>query len=166
MFRQMRRKNQELTYSQAVEILKRAKTGVLAVFGDDDYPYAVPLNYLYTDNKIIFHCAKSGHKIDAIKKHDKVSFCVIDKDDIMPEKFGTDFKSVIVFGKARILETDEIMPLIQAFTRKYCQFDDNTIQKEIDREFKLLCMAEIKIEHMTGKQASDFIRNADKSLQV
>lgn len=163
MFRPMRRKNQELTFEDNIEILKKGKTGILAVLGDNEYPYTVPLNYFYVDNKIYFHCAKSGHKIDAIRKNTKVSFCVIDKDDIVPEKYGTDYKSVIAFGRARIMEIDEMMPFIRMFTKKYCPFDKETIQKTIDKEFKLLCMVEINIEHITGKQAIDYIRKKDPS---
>ena len=119
MFRQMRRKNQALSNEDCIKILNNGKTGVLAVLGDDDYPYTVPLNYIYLNSKIYFHCAKSGHKIDAIKKHNKVSFCVIEKDEVVPEKFGTDYRSAVAFGKARIMEENEMMPVITAFTKKY-----------------------------------------------
>lgn len=158
MFRQMRRKNQALSNEDCMKILNNGKTGILAVLGDDDYPYTVPLNYIYLNSKIYFHCAKSGHKIDAIKKHNKVSFCVIEKDEVVPEKFGTDYRSAVAFGKARIMEENEMMPVITAFTKKYCPFGDDIIQKEIEREFKLLCMAEIEIEYLSGKQAIDFVR--------
>lgn len=167
MFRQMRRKNQELSKEENIEILKRGKTGILAVIGDDDYPYAVPLNYIYLDEKIYFHCAKTGHKIDAIQKNPKVSFCVVDKDEAVPEKYGTDYRSVVVFGRAEFLKEDEMMLFIQKFTKKYCpKNSDNDIQKEIDREFKLLCMVKINIEYMTGKQAIDFVRKANQKPAV
>ena len=111
MFREMRRNKQQLSCEECEEILRKSTAGVLAVSGDDGYPYAVPLSYVYCDNKIYFHSAKSGHKIDGIKNNSKVSFCVIAKDEIIPEKFTTYFRSVIVFGKARILESmDEILP--------------------------------------------------------
>ena len=105
MFREMRRNKQQLSNEECGEILRKSTAGVLAVSGDDGYPYAVPLSYVYCDNKIYFHSAKSGHKIDGIKNNSKVSFCVIAKDEIIPEKFTTYFRSVIVFGKARILES-------------------------------------------------------------
>lgn len=158
MFRQMRRKNQALTQEECEQILNEGKTGIMAVIGDNDYPYTIPLNYIYLNSKIYFHCAKTGHKIDSIKKHDKISFCVIDKDEVVPEKYGTDYRSVVIFGKARIMEEDEFMPVIKAFIKKYCPFDDSVIQKEIDKEIKLLCIVEIKIDHLTGKQAINFVR--------
>lgn len=159
MFRSMRRKNQALTLEECKEILFKGKTGILSVLGDDDYPYCVPLNFIYLNSKIYFHCAKEGHKIDAIKKHNKVSFCVIDKDEVVPEMFATDFRSIIAFGKARIMETDEMMPAILSFTKKYCQKASNdSIEKEINKDFGRLCMVEIEIEHLTGKQAIDYVR--------
>jgi len=154
----MRRINQELSKEECNEILNNGKTGILAVLGDENYPYTVPLNYIYLDSKIYFHCAKTGHKIDSIKNHNKVSFCVIEKDEVVPEKFGTDYRSVVAFGKARLMKENEFMPVIRAFTKKYCPFSEDVIQKEIDREFNRLCMIEIEIEHLTGKCAIDFVR--------
>ena len=81
----------------------------LALAGDDDCPYAVPISYAYSDSKLYFHGAKSGHKIDAIKRCDKASFCVIDKDDVVPEEYTTYFRSVIAFGKIRIMEEESEM---------------------------------------------------------
>lgn len=80
MFREMRRKGQALPKVSAEEMLIRGQTGVLAVLGDDDYSYALPLNYAYEKDRIYFHCARSGHKMDAIRRNGKVSFCVIDAD--------------------------------------------------------------------------------------
>lgn len=107
MFREMRRKKQALSKEVCERILKDGKTGVLVLLGDDDYPYAVPLNYSYESGKLYFHCAKSGHKIDAVKKCSKASFCVIAQDDIVPQEFTTYFRSVIVFGKVRIVSDEK-----------------------------------------------------------
>lgn len=81
-------------------------SGTLALHGDNGYPYAVPISYVYANGKIYFHSAVTGHKVDAILRDDKVSFCVVERDEIRPAEFTTYFRSVIVFGKARIL-TDE-----------------------------------------------------------
>lgn len=104
MFREMRRKKQILSNKENIEILESGTSGVLALLGDDEYPYAVPISYVYDNSKIYFHGAKEGHKIDAIRKCSKASFCVIARDEICPEKYATYFRSVIVFGKIRILE--------------------------------------------------------------
>lgn len=155
MFREMRRNRQSLDIGEIEKILENGTSGVLALIGDDDYPYAVPLSYLYADSKIYFHCAKEGHKIDAIKKCKKASFCVIGQDVVVPEKYSTNFRSVIAFGKIRILEEkDEILRTINALAIKYAPNDsEEGREKEIDRCFDRLCMLELDIEHMTGKES-------------
>ncbi len=89
MFREIRRKKQSLSEAETIEILQSCTSGVLAVSGDDDYPYAVPLSFAFKDGKLYFHFAKKGHKMDGIKKNDKVSFCVIQADDVHPKTFTT-----------------------------------------------------------------------------
>lgn len=158
MFREMRRNKQQLSFEECEEILKKSTAGVLAVSGDDGYPYAVPLSYVYCDNKIYFHSAKSGHKIDGIKNNSKVSFCVIAKDEIIPEKFTTYFRSVIVFGKARILESmDEILPAIRKLGMKYNP-DEEGCNEEIKRCLQALAVIEMDIEHMIGKEAIELTK--------
>lgn len=121
MFREMRRKKQELSYEECISVLNKCTSGVLAVEGDDGYPYTVPLSYYLNGDELYFHCAKIGHKLDSIKRNNKVSFCVIDKDEIIPEKFTTHYRSVIVFGKAKIVEyekecKDILMTLVEKNT--------------------------------------------------
>ena len=160
MFREMRRKKQILSNQENVELLEKETSGVLALLGDDEYPYAVPISYVYDNSKIYFHSAKEGHKIDAIRKCSKASFCVIAQDEIFPEKYTTYFKSVIVFGKIRILEDEnEIREAIERLAMKYHPTDsiENRIQ-EIAREWKALCMMELSIEHMTGKEAIEIAK--------
>lgn len=157
MFRKMRRFKQELTQEQTIDILKTCKTGILGVIGDNGYPYTVPINYVYQDNKIYIHCAKTGHKIDAIKSNNKVSFCVIERDDVVKEKLTTYYRSVIVFGTARILETDEeIFYAAESLGLKYSD-DKEHIQREIKQELNALACVEISIDHMTGKQSMDLV---------
>lgn len=106
MFRKTRRFKQLLSIEETVAVLNKGTSGVLAVIGDDGYPYTVPLSYVYCDSKIYFHSANRGHKIDAINQNSKVSFCVIDKDEVIQEEYTTYFRSAIAFGKARIIEDD------------------------------------------------------------
>lgn len=106
MFRKMRRNRQELSVEECLAILERGTCGVLAVSGDEGYPYAVPISYVYDNEKIYFHSAVSGHKIDALSRNDKVSFCVVDQDRIVPEEYTTCFRSVIAFGTLRILSEE------------------------------------------------------------
>ncbi len=160
-FRPMRRIRQLLPDDEAVKILRDATAGVLAVCGDGGYPYAVPVSYVYADGKIFFHSALQGHKIDAIRSNPKVSFCVIDKDDIKPQEFTTYFRSVIAFGKARIIEDDA--EKMAALRRLAARYSDSSVtpdmtDKEIAGGFNRLLMVEITIEHITGKEAIEFVR--------
>lgn len=159
MFRNMRRSKQVLSQEDCATVLNRGTSGVLAVAGDDDYPYAVPISYVYDENKIYFHCAKSGHKLDSIARNEKVSFCVIDEDKIVPEEYTTYFRSVIAFGKARILEEEvEKRAAIEKLAAKYTPDDESGRLAEIDKEFKALCMVEITIDHLSGKEAIEFVK--------
>lgn len=158
MFREMRRKKQLLSQEAATAVLGRGSAGVLAVYGDEGYPYAVPLSYVYSGNKIYFHCALTGHKLDAIRRNDKVSFCVIDQDAVVPEKYTTYFRSVIVFGRARVLEDEgEKRAALEALAARYTPDDEPGRLQEIDKSFKQVCMVELSIEHMTGKEAIELV---------
>ncbi|MGL5439219.1 MAG: pyridoxamine 5'-phosphate oxidase family protein [Filifactoraceae bacterium] len=162
MFREMRRFKQQLTDDEMLELLKNGKTAVLGVLGDDGYPYTVPVNYVYTNGKIYLHGAKAGHKIDSIKNYDKVSLCIVGKDDIVKEKLTTYFKSVIVFGRARILEKDEdIFFSAESLSLKYND-DKEFVDSEIRREWNILCCIEVTIEHMTGKEAIELTRTRER----
>lgn len=154
MFREMRRKKQEMSESMNMKVLQDGTSGVLALSGDDDYPYALPINYVFHEGKIYFHSAKSGHKIDAIRRHDKASFCVTDYEEIVPEKYTAYFRSVIAFGKIRVLEEEsEIRHAIEALAERFFPEDETGRREEIERSWDRLCMIELSVEHMTGKQA-------------
>lgn len=154
MFREMRRRAQALTDAQCEEILSRGSSGVLALAGDDGYPYAVPLSYVYTDGKIIFHCALVGHKIDAVQRSEKCSFCVIDRDDVIPEKLTTAYMSVIVFGEIRILEGDEKRRALEALAEKYNPSGPEN-SREIDSEWNATCVMELTPAHISGKRGKE-----------
>lgn len=163
MFREMRRKKQALPANENIELLKKGTSGVLAVSGDDHYPYAVPLSYVYVDSKIYFHSASEGHKLDAIKKNEKVSFCVIGQDAIQPELYTTYFRSVIVFGKARILtDPAEKRNAIELLAEKYSPTYEEGRKKEIDHLFDKLVMVEIDIKHITGKESLALLKQREK----
>lgn len=157
MFREMRRKGQALSLEECMAVLNRGTSGVLALSGDDNYPYAVPISYVYDGHKLYFHCAKSGHKIDAVRRNAKASFCVIDQDQVVPEEYTSYFRSVIAFGSLRILEDAlEKREAIEKLAVKYAPDDDAAHrQMVIDREWAPLCMLEMTIEHMTGKEAKE-----------
>ena len=161
MFREMRRKRQALNKTECEEILYKGSSGVLAVSGDNGYPYAVPLSYIYCGGKIYFHCAKSGHKLDAILRNPKASFCIIDRDEVAPDEYTSHFRSVIVFGQVRILnDEEEIRSAIEKLAIKYNPSgEESHRQKMIDKEYAGLCILELSVTHMTGKQAKELIKH-------
>lgn len=156
-FREMRRIKQQLTPEQCIEILRKNTYGTLSLSGEGGYPYGVPMNYVYENGKIFFHCAKSGHKIDAIKECDKVSFCVVDRCDVVKERLTAHYRSVIAFGRAKIPEEEkDISNAARVLGLKYND-DSEFVEKEITRSLNALCCIEITVEHMTGKQARELL---------
>jgi nitroimidazol reductase NimA-like FMN-containing flavoprotein (pyridoxamine 5'-phosphate oxidase superfamily) len=151
MFRELRRKEKKMSEEETLEVLKNGQEGVLATLGADGYPYAVPLNYACHNGNIYFHCAKTGHKIDNLAHHTKVSFCVVADAEIIPEKFSTRFKSVIAFGTAAEVFDGEkeagLLALVQRYSCDYIAEGKKYIASDINKTkvFK------IEIEHMTGK---------------
>lgn len=154
MFREMRRIGQQLPAGECEDILRRATSGVMAVYGDDGYPYTVPVSHVYEEGKIMFHCAKVGHKIDGIRRNEKVSFCVIAQDEVMPRERTTAYISVIAFGRARIVEDEaglrRIAELVgEKFAPGYLE-DCRRETDEVIAADRMYCV-EITVEHMTGK---------------
>ncbi len=152
MFRELRKKERKLSKEITEEILKKCTSGVLALAGDDGYPYGVPISYAYSEGKIFFHCAKEGYKVDAIKRNPKVCFTVIAQDDVIPEAYGNDFASVIVFGKASFIEDPEEMlkshiHIIEKYSSEYY---DGGIEY-FNKAKNAMRMVKIDIENITGK---------------
>lgn len=159
MFRPMRRFRQLLPEEETIAILKSATSGVLALSGDDGYPYAVPMSYTYREGKLYFHGAMEGHKIDAVKRSEKASFCVISKDDIVPAEVTTYFRSVIAFGRIRLLEGEEKIAGLRLLIDKYTETPEHVAagEKEIAEIGHRTVMMEFTIEHLTGKEARELM---------
>ena len=164
MFRPIRRAKQALDAQECAQILRRGTSGVLAVLGDGGWPYAVPLSYAFDGDRLYFHCAREGHKLDAIRREARASFCVVDRDDVKPEKYTTDFRSVIAFGRVRILEDEaQMRAAIDLLARRYFPEDsDEGRRRAIDREWDGLCMLAMEIEHMSGKEGKELARARGK----
>ncbi|MBR4448433.1 pyridoxamine 5'-phosphate oxidase family protein [Methanobrevibacter sp.] len=151
MFRKMRRSKQELTEEECIDILINEPRGVLALLGDYDYPYALPMSHVYVDGKIYFHGAHKGHKLDAVKKHSKVSYCVMDKGVKAEDSWWYTFKSVIVFGRIRTLtDNQEKTDKLTCLGDKFFPTHEKTVE-EINRLLDKTEVFEITIEHMSGK---------------
>ncbi len=155
MFRPLLRKKQELPYERCIEILKKERRGVLSVIGDDGYPYGMPLNHYYEeeDGCLYFHGGKTGHKIDALKNCDKVSYCVIGEG--VKEDWYYLVDSVIAFGKMSLVENEKtIEEKIRKLSR--CFTDDEAyIDGEIASSLKGTLMLKMKIEHISGKHIKE-----------
>ena len=156
MFRKMRRCKQQIPEAECLEILKNEPRGVLAVLGEDAYPYTVPLDFLYRDGKLYFHGAREGHKLDALRRHDKVSFCVMDAGYRREGEWALNIRSVIVFGRIRAMDYDEpgIEELLRALGNKYNP-DPEDVEKELRGHIHRVQMLELTIEHMTGKLVNE-----------
>lgn len=157
MFRKIRKKKNEIGMYQIKELLSGSRRGVLAVNGDDGYPYAVPINFFYDDNenKIIFHGAKAGHKIDSLKACDKVCFTVFGNETIRGEKWAPYMQSVVIFGRCQLIEDKAIaMKLLKEFAMKYYPSED-MVDAEISSDGAATQMFKIDIEHISGKEVQE-----------
>lgn len=153
MFRKMRRFKQQISETQCKDILKSEWRGVLSLLGDNNYPYGVPMNFYYDENEnaIYFHCAKEGHKIDAINNHNKCSFTVFDKGVKRENHWSLDITSVIAFGKIEIVKNREIAKeKVINLAEKYFP-DHSEIEQEMTAHFSRALCLKLTIEHMSGK---------------
>lgn len=151
MFRAMRRHAQQLERSECDRILLHQSRGVLSVLGDEGYPYGMPLNYVYDDESLLFHCARQGHKLDALDSCDKASFCVLD-DGVQNEgEWWLCFKSVIAFGRvSRVTDKEEIRHALHLLADKYFPQDYDT-ESDIARNLGQVVILRLSIEHLSGK---------------
>ncbi len=155
MFRKMRRFKQQISRDECIRLLKEQPRGVLSVIGDDGYPYGIPLDHWYSDNKLYFHCAKVGHKLDAIAACDKVSYCVMDEGYRRDGEWSLNINSVVVFGRMRIVENEEKkLEICTNLVRKFTD-DEEYLRKELSNAFSRVNCLELTIEHMTGKLVNE-----------
>ncbi len=157
MFREMLRIKQQISKEECVEILKAQKRGVLSVLGDDGYPYGMPINHYYCeeDGKLYFHGGTKGHKIDALRRCDKASFCVYDEGFRKEGDWALNIKSVIVFGRVEFVEDRETTYAIsRALSHKFTA-DEQYIEAEVQRAGPRTLLLAMTIEHMTGKLVNE-----------
>ena len=153
MFRKMRRFKQQISEQECIRVLKEQPRGVLSMLGDDGYPYGIPLDHWYSerDKKLYFHCAKVGHKLDAITACDKVSYCVMDEGYRRDGEWALNINSVVVFGTMGIVEDEDKKREICTNLVKKFTDDEEYLQKELNTAFSRVNCLELTIEHMTGK---------------
>lgn len=150
MIHEMRRNDRQLDHDTAEKILREGEYGILSTISEDNTPYGVPLSYAYADGVIYFHGAKGvGHKIENITKHTKVCFTVVGKTQVLPDKFSTNYESVIVFGTAFEPEDKRkgLQLIIQKYSPDFMEKGTAYIEKALDN----VGLYAVKVEHMTGK---------------
>lgn len=159
MFREMRRHRQQLSEEESLAILQKGSSGVLALLGDEGYPYAVPMSYVYHEGKLYFHSSLIGHKIDAVWSCGKASFCVVAEDTVLPEAYTTAYRSVIVFGQIRILPSEEEKRRAALLLgEKYNPGHPEATARELDAGLPRMHVLELTVEHMTGKEGLELAK--------
>jgi len=151
MFKEMRKSQREIFGEDIKLILENGEYGVLATSGENGYPYATPVSYVYINNAIYFHCAVEGNKLENIRYNNKVSFCVVGKTQVLPEQFSTEYESVIIFGHASETSGDEKKDALIAIADKYSPDFKKEGLAYIDRAINKTCVVKIEIDKITGK---------------
>jgi len=151
MFKPMIRQDKEISKEEAQKILINNEYGVLSTINAENYPYGVPVHYVFKDEAIYIHCAAEGQKLDCIRQNAKVSFCVVGPTEVLPDKFSAKYESVIVFGKAKELEGnakhDALVMILKKYSSDYMHEGEELIAKAKDE----VVVIKISIEHMSGK---------------
>lgn len=157
MFRQLLRKNKQLSDEECLTLLKNEKRGVLSVLGEMEYPYGMPMNHYFCedDGCIYFHCGKVGHRLDALKRHEKVSFCVYDSGKLSDDGWSLDVKSVIVFGRMEIIDDKTAVADITRWLSYKFTSDENYIENEISRFSGATLLLKLTPEHICGKLVNE-----------
>ena len=157
MFRELTRKNQQLSHEECVRILQTELRGVLSVNGQDGYPYGMPMNHWYdpADGRLYFHCGKVGHRLDALRRSDKVSFCVMDEGRREPDSWPLNFRSVIAFGRIRVVDDPQrVVEITTKLCHKFTR-DEAYIQGEIAGFARHTLLLEMTVEHLCGKRVQE-----------
>jgi len=149
MFKEMRRRDKLMSEKDTLALLIRGEEGILGTISDNGYPYTVVVNYVFYNGKIYFHCAKTGHKIDNIKKNEKVSFSVYDNVEVVGEELNTKYQSLTLFGRARVINTSR--EILMELIKKYSDIPLEKANDMISEEINITALVEIEIDHITGK---------------
>ena len=154
-FRPLRRIKQTASQEECIALLESAPRGVLAVHGENGYPYGLPVNFVYLDGRIYFHCAKEGHKLDAIRANDKVSFTILSEPVRNDGEWWYCFTSVIVFGRiSEINDPEKADKILRALGSKYFP-EGYDMETDIIRNGPHALILELTIDHVSGKHVRE-----------
>jgi nitroimidazol reductase NimA-like FMN-containing flavoprotein (pyridoxamine 5'-phosphate oxidase superfamily) len=149
--RTIRRRDREIDIQEARSILECAEYGILSTVGNDGQPYGVPLSYAFKNDRIYFHCALVGQKLDNIANNAKVSFCVVGNTKVLPDKFATEYESAVVFGVASEVSGTERQNALLWLLEKYCPDFIKEGEQYIEQKGQATKVFKIEIEHISGK---------------
>jgi nitroimidazol reductase NimA-like FMN-containing flavoprotein (pyridoxamine 5'-phosphate oxidase superfamily) len=151
MHRNVRRKDRELSADLATQLLAKGEYGVLSTVGVDGQAYGVPLNYVYKNDCLYFHCALDGHKLENIKANNKVSFCVVGRTKVLPDQFSTQYESAIVFGRASEahgkVRQEALLSIVEKYAPEFMEEGRKTIAKYNDKTRVI----KVDLHHLSGK---------------
>ena len=151
MHRNVRRKDRELSLESATKLLTEGEYGVLSTVDTAGQAYGIPLNYVFKNNCLYFHCALEGHKLDNIRANNKVSFCVVNRARVLPDKFTTEYESAVAFGtasKVQGMERDNaLLSIVEKYSPDFMEEGKKFIAKYNDKT----TIIKIAINHITGK---------------
>lgn len=157
MFKPIRKKKNDIGTDAAEQLLLHCRRGVLAVNGTEGYPYAIPINFYFDkeNQKIYFHGAKAGHKVDALQACDKVCFTVYGSEILRKESWAPFVQSAVVFGRCHLMEnSEEALARLKQLSMKYYP-EEQLADKEIAKAGKSAQLFEIEIEHLSGKEVQE-----------
>lgn len=147
----MRRKDRRITDMETESILEKGEYGILGTVSSNNDPYCVPLNYCYINKCIYFHCAREGKKIDNMINHPTVSFCVVGKTEVLPDKFATNYESCIVQGVASESSGEEKQLALEGLIHKYSKNFVSEGLTYIDASKDKTSVFKISIHAISGK---------------
>lgn len=157
MFRKMRRFKQELSHQDCIEVLRREPRGVLSLIGENGYPYGIPMDHWYDEESgnLYFHGAREGHKLDAIRKCARASYCVMDQGFRREGEWALNIKSVVVFGEiAPVEDREKTLMVCTNLCRKFTE-DEAYLEQELKSAGERVLCLELRPEHMTGKMVNE-----------
>lgn len=151
----MRRKDRKLSQDDTIQVLRAGEYGILATYGENGYPYGVPLSYVYQDGKVYFHGATSGHKLDNLRHCEKASFTVVGHTHVLQEAFSTTYQSTIAFGKVHLVEQDQKEEVLRLLAEKYCRDNLDNAERYIEKMLGHVGVYCMEIEQLSGKARPD-----------
>ncbi len=153
----MRKKEREITDKSVLEqLLMQARICRLGLY-DGKWPYVVPVNMGYDAGRIYFHSSRKGKKMDILRDNPNVCFEVDGDVEIvsgeLPCDYTTNYKSVIGFGTAALVEDEaEKLDALRLIMRRH----GGPVEGFRPEILPVTAVVRIDIVSMTGKANPPF----------